>query len=153
VTATVPDPTAPVDPSDRLALRALVEGYACACDARDATTLRRVFADGATLTVHWPDRPAAVLTFPESAEHIAANLARYDRTYHFVGNHPVAVDGDTARGTTYCVAHHITGTGPEAHDHVMTIRYEDAYVRTPSGWRIATRDLRVDWTESRTVSA
>ena len=150
---TSPDPIAPVDPADRLALRALVEGYACACDERDAETLRRVFADGATLTVQWPDRPAAVLTFPASAEHVATSLAQYHRTYHFVGNHRVTVDGDAATGTTYCVAHHVTGTGPDAHDHVMHIRYLDAYVRTDAGWRIATRDLHVDWTEDRTVTA
>lgn len=147
------DPTVPVDPADRLALRALVEGYACACDERDAHALRCVFAEGATLTVHWPDRPAVRITFPDGADGVASSLGRYVSTRHFVGNHRVAVAGDTATGTTYCVAHHVTRTGTDAHDHVMHIRYQDTYARTGSGWRIASRDLHVDWTEDRVVTA
>ena len=31
-------------------------------------------------------------------------------------------------------------------DFTMFIRYEDRYVRTPDGWRIAERDVRTQWT-------
>jgi hypothetical protein len=134
--------------ADRLALRDLVEGYAHGCDARDADVLRACFADGATLTVHWSGRDATTMTFPAGAEHIAASLARYDRTLHFIGNHRAEVHGDDATGITYCFAHHITGTD----DHVMAIRYHDTYRRTPDGWRIVERHLHEDWTEARTVN-
>lgn len=134
--------------ADRVALRYLVEGYAHGCDTRDADVLRACFADGATLTVHWSGRDATTMTFPEGAEHIARNLARYDRTLHVVGNHRAEVDGDDATGIVYCFAHHITGTD----DHVMAIRYHDTYRRTPDGWRITERHLHEDWTEARTVT-
>ena len=66
--------------ADRVDLRYLVEGYAIACDTRDPDALGACFADGAVLTVHWPDRAATRLAFPESAAAITTNLSRYDRT-------------------------------------------------------------------------
>lgn len=151
----MPDTTA-----DRFALRQLAESYAIGCDSRDADLLRSLFVDGATITVHWPGRTPSVIVLPEAADSIPASLAaRYDRTYHFVGNHRAVLDGDVATGVTYCTAHHLTAIGGDAnprddvHDHVMVIRYEDTYRRTGDGWRFASRDLRVDWTESRTVTA
>ena len=136
------------DLSDRMALRALVEAYAFGCDERDADALRACFADGASLTVHWRNRDATTMAFPDGAAHIAKNLARYDRTLHFVGNHRSTIAGDDATGVTYCFAHHISGTD----DHVMAIRYHDTYRRTPDGWRIAERHLYEDWTQDTTVS-
>lgn len=134
--------------ADRVALRDLVEAYAHGCDTRDAALLRRLFAEGATLTVHYADRDAATLVFPDGADRIPAGLARYDLTFHFVGNHRVEVDGDDATGHTYCFAHHITGTA----NHVMAIRYDDTYRREPDGWKFAERHLRHLWTERTTVA-
>ena len=137
------------DPSaDRVALRHLVDSYAVGCDRRDIDILQGCFVEGATNTVHWLDRDATTMTAPHDLERIPTGLSRYDRTFHFVGNHRVEIDGDSATGDAYCFAHHITGTK----DFVMAIRYEDRYVRTPDGWRIATRDLRLLWTADETVN-
>lgn len=127
---------------------ALVRAYATACDARDAEALRRCFTAGGTLTVHWSDRPAATLVFPDAADHVCRSLGRYDRTDHAVGDHGAAVDGDTATGVTHCVAHHVLG----ATDHVMTIRYLDRFRRTSDGWRIEERRLLEDRAETRPVA-
>jgi hypothetical protein len=134
--------------SDRVALRDLVQAYAEGCDTRNAALLRSCFSDGATLTVHWIDRDATTMTFPAGADHIPANLARYDLTFHFIGNHRVELDGDQATGHTACFAHHVTGTD----DHVMAIRYEDTYRREADGWKIAERHLHHLWNEATTVS-
>jgi hypothetical protein len=134
--------------SDRVALRDLVQAYAEGCDTRNADLLRTCFADGATLTVHWVDRDATTMTFPAGADQIPAGLARYDLTFHFIGNHRVQIDGDHATGTTYCFAHHVTGTD----DHMMAIRYEDTYRRETGGWKIVERHLRHLWNEATTVS-
>jgi hypothetical protein len=133
--------------ADRVALRDLVQAYAEGCDTADADLLRRCFADGATLTVHWSDRPATTLAFPAGADRIPEGLARYDLTLHLVANHRAEIDGDQATGHTYCVAHHVTGTD----DHVMAIRYDDTYRRDPDGWKFTARHLRHLWTEQRTV--
>ena len=136
------------DADDRLALRNLVDSYAIGCDKRDIDILRSVFVDGGTNTVHWLDRDPTSMTAPDDLERIPTGLARYDQTFHFVGNHRVQVDGDSASGDTYCIAHHITGKD----DYVMHIRYEDTYVRTADGWRIGTRDLRLLWTANLPVN-
>ena len=138
----MPDPTA-----DRVALRHLVDSYAVGCDRRDIDILQACFVAGGTNTVHWLDRDPTSMTAPHDLERIPTGLARYDRTFHFVGNHRVELDGDAASGDVYCFAHHITGTN----DFVMAIRYEDRYTRTPDGWRIATRDLRLQWTANETI--
>ncbi|HMC69221.1 MAG TPA: nuclear transport factor 2 family protein, partial [Mycobacteriales bacterium] len=67
----------------------------------------------------------------------------------FVANHRCDVQGDTATGETYCIAHHVKGTD----DFVMHIRYEDQYVRTPDGWRMKQRDLRLLWTSNEVVNS
>jgi hypothetical protein len=127
--------------ADRSDLRHLVDSYAVGCDRRDIDILRSCFLDGAMITVHRSDKPSQ-MTAPADLERIPTGLARYDQTFHFVGNHRVVVDGDEATGDTYCIAHHLTG--PD--DFVMHIRYEDTYRRTADGWKIATRDLRLLWT-------
>lgn len=81
-----------------------------------------------------------------------AKLDRYDKTFHLVGNHIYDIEGDVAKGEVYCVAHHVHGEPGARKDHVMMIRYQDQYIRTADGWRIAQRELHVDWTEERTVT-
>lgn len=133
---------------DLLALRHLVDTYAIGCDRRDIDLLRACFVEGGTNTVHWLDREPTTMTAPADLERIPTGLARYDQTLHFVGNHRVELAGDEATGDVYCLAHHVTGKD----DFVMHIRYEDRYVRTPDGWRIATRDLRLLWTANQPVN-
>ncbi len=134
--------------ADLLALRYLVERYAKGCDTRDAALLATVFADGATVTVHWTDRPPSTMRMPEHLDRIPTGLGRYERTMHFVGNHRAEVDGDEAVGETYCLAHHVL----DGNDHVMAIRYQDAYRRTADGWRLVSRELLVDWTQDLPVN-
>ena len=79
-------------------------------------------------------------------------LTRYDRTFHFVGNHRYWRNGDTASGEVYCLAHHLSTDTDGATDFVMLIRYLDRYRREPAGpWLIEDRLLRVDWSELHTV--
>jgi ketosteroid isomerase-like protein len=133
--------------SDRVALRDLVQAYAEGCDTKNAALLRSCFTENAVLTVHWVDRDATSMVFPDGAEQIPRGLARYDLTFHFIGNHRVEIDGDDATGHTYCFAHHIRGTD----DHIMAIRYDDTYRREADGWKIAERHLRHLWNEETTV--
>ena len=85
-----------------------------------------------------------------------AGLSRYDVTLHVVANHLVEIDGDTATGETYCLAHHVRtiGEAEQAHlsDYLMAIRYLDVYSRTDEGWRIVQRHLQLEFTEERPVS-
>ena len=133
--------------ADRLAIRALVDEYALGADRRDLARFAAVFLDTATLTgaEFRYEGVDQISTIPEK-------LARYSRTLHVIANHVVALDGDTATGETYCVAHHLSADDGTERDRVMYIRYHDAYVRTEGGWRITARRLEVEWVENRPVT-
>ena len=72
-------------------------------------------------------------------------------TLHVVSNHYVEIDGDIATGESYCRASHIRavegGAPEERENYVMNIRYLDDFIRTTEGWRIAKRELQVEFTE------
>lgn len=140
---------------DRLALRDLVEAYARCADRVDATGLAALFvADGVLRIVpRGASEPARERIGREAIASAIAGLDRYTATFHFVGNHYVDVDGETATGEVYCIAHHVSGEPGTENDHAMFVRYEDTYRREPDGWRIAERVLRVQWTEDRAVGA
>ena len=134
-------------------LRALAESYAHGADRRDRDAFLSAFHADGRLTVFTntdDPEPRSVRQGHEELAAIPDLLSRYDKTFHFLGNHRYSVDGDTASGEVYCIAHHLTTDPHGATDFVMLIRYEDSYRRDPGGeWRIAARVVRPDWTESR----
>jgi hypothetical protein len=138
---------------DRLAIQDLAASYARGVDRRDFALLESLFTRGARLAVHEGD-PAKVEPRHEmrGVEQILKGLrtiVRYRSTTHFVGNQTVAIDGDQARGETYCLAHHLQEENGRWFDHVMSIRYADHYVREAGRWKFNERVLAVDWTEDR----
>jgi hypothetical protein len=65
----------------------------------------------------------------------------------------VAIDGDTARGETYCLAHHLYDHEGQPYNRVMAIRYLDTFRRQSSRWQIADRRLVIDWIEYRPMGS
>jgi ketosteroid isomerase-like protein len=138
-------------------LRGLAAAYASAVDRRDGPALGQVFAADATLTVH------DVATGVERSrsgraeiEAIAQAIAHYAATFHLVGQsrYEVGPDADRATGEVYCEAHHHIGDlGAKATDHVMHIRYRDAYRRQDETWRIIERVVEVQWTTELPIPA
>ncbi len=92
------------DTADRVELRALVDRYALAADSRDRAGFAGVFTADGVLAIG----PGGGLVGPDA---IPAPLdyldAHYTHTMHFIGTHDVVLDGDTATGTVYCLAHHL----------------------------------------------
>jgi len=134
---------------DRWALRDLVEAYAIAADERDAVAFAGVFTVEGELHTG-----ARTLIGHEALAAIPALLGQlYERTLHFVGNHRATVRADEAEGLTYCLAHHLAchDSGDDGNDTLMLIRYRDRYQRTAQGWRIARRDVEIDWQERRPI--
>ena len=80
-------------------------------------------------------------------------LRRYESTFHLLGQVRFSGGPDTARGVAYCEAHHLLVESARRTDHVMYIRYDDRFVRTRSGWRIAYRKLEVGWVDAHLVTA
>jgi len=78
--------------------------------------------------------------------------AQFLRTYHAVHNHLLTIAGDSAEGEVYGIAHHILRKDDGLlHDHVMTMRYRDKYVRSAGAWKIAHRYYIVEWTQTAPI--
>ena len=141
--------------TDREELRALVDAYATACDSRDGEAFASLFAPDATMTIYNPfeSEPLATLAGAESMAGAIAPLSQYRATLHLMANHTTEVEGESATGDTYCLAHHLRPAGDGVEDLVMMIRYGDRYAKAADGWRFAHRDVRILWTELRPASA
>jgi hypothetical protein len=139
--------------TDRLAIRDLPYRYAAGVDRRDQNLFLSAFHPDATLTVIRTDPEGVEQVFVRTGHDelgaIPEVITRYAKTFHFVGNHHVVLNGDEASGEVYCTAHHLDSDGGGATDYIMLIRYQDTYRRGPDGeWLIASRRLVVDWTET-----
>ncbi|MCU1396679.1 MAG: nuclear transport factor 2 family protein [Ilumatobacteraceae bacterium] len=140
--------------ADRLALLDIAYAYARCADRIEAEQLGALFvADGVLRIVRrGVDAPPVQRNGRAEITTAIAKLDRYEKTFHMIGNHTYDIDGDTATGEVYCIAHHVHGEPGERRDHVMMIRYQDQYRREADGWKIVVRELQVDWTEERLVT-
>ena len=130
-------------------LRQPAARYAAGVDRCDRALFLSAFHADATLTIParegTPGPPSTLRGHGELAR-VVERIARYDRTFHFVGQALLEpITDDDARGEVYCTAHHWRATGDRTEDRVMYIRYADEYRRGADGaWRIAERTLHVD---------
>ncbi len=72
-------------------------------------------------------------------------LEQYEKTLHLVANQLIEIDGDLAKGETYCTAHHIYRREGAAMNHTMAIRYQDRFIRRDDRWWFEERRLAIDW--------
>ena len=142
---------------DRVLLRALVEAYAGLADGRRFGEFGALFGPTGRLYVYreaGQSEPSGVRT---GADEIAAVVERgltvYEATSHMVGAHTVEMgaDADTATGSTTCRAYHLSVTSGGRQLMVMTIRYDDRYVRSDGRWRFDERHVRLMWREQRVL--
>ena len=134
-------------------LLALATRYALAADHCDADAFADVFEPDGVLRLadQFGSGPASVRGHAELAT-VPRALERYVKTLHILGTAGYSPGDDTATGEVYCVAHHLKDVGGALSDHVMYIRYTDAYRRDMTGmWRIVERVVHVDWSERKPV--
>ena len=140
---------------DQDALAHLAAEYARCVDRKDPDGVAACYAPNGVLRM--VDRSAGDNVRGEliGREQIARTISRlrYKSPFHFIGQQQTAVNGDSATGETYCIAHHLSvpDDGGPTTDLVMYIRYLDQFTRLDEGWRFAVRELNIDWTENRTV--
>jgi hypothetical protein len=127
--------------ADEAAIIRLTHDYCWALDTHQWDDLRKVFtADCRTLLggeQHGVDQTIA---------RISAALGQLDDSQHMVSTHQIHIDGDRATGRCYLHAQHLKHNTPGGDQYIVAGRYEDRYVRSADGWRIAERELVVMWT-------
>lgn len=131
--------------------------YAVAVDDRDASALTVLLTGDAVFV-----RPAALTRGSGPLVTVGADAfvavvldgtAHLHRTRHEVQQCVVDVDGNTASGRVYCLAHHLyRGRDGGMRDNAIAIRYLDSYRRVDGRWLIASRELVVDFAEDRVVT-
>jgi len=139
-------PTMSLSVEDRLAIAELAQRYASLVDRRELDAAAALFTPDAELVLPAPPE----MLDPVRASHGTAEIRdalegvlRSDATVHeIVGQliEPDPLGRGRALGRVRCVAHHLLN----GHDRVWHVHYEDAYLRTVVGWRIARRTLRID---------
>jgi ketosteroid isomerase-like protein len=142
----------PGEQADRLAIRELVDAYAHCADRRDADGQKSLFTDDSHFVVYMDGQgsePTQVLEGREALTPVFDDLNRYQATMHFNGQSAIALNGDSATGESYCIAHHLFNDSGERKLMVAWLRYGDKFVKTEGAWLFAERNLYVDWTETR----
>lgn len=133
---------------DRLAIRNLIDKYAFCADTRDATGQMALFTEDTTFEVYYDPTsgtPSEIVQGRSNLFPVFDHLNTYHSTLHFNAQNSVTLEGTSARGITYCMAHHLTLE--EGHRKLMiaTIRYQDKFVKLQERWLFEQRKLFVDW--------
>jgi hypothetical protein len=129
---------------DRMEIADLLTRYGVAIDSRQWDLLDTVFTPDAT--VDYSSSGAPKCTFTEIKAWFKAFLGRFPMNQHMTLNSHVVLNADEATGRTYFF-------NPNSFpDETGTPRmifvggfYNDRFVRTADGWRIAEREGETAW--------
>ena len=134
-----PDVTSADEAADRLAIRELIDAYARCADRRLTEQQADLYADGAHTLVHMGETPDPVQVSTSREQHVEgfSALSQYVATTHFNGQSTIDLDGGSATGEGYCLAHHLLEDGQGRSLTVMSIRYEDTYTKQNGAWFFA----------------
>ena len=130
-----------------MAIADLLHSYAQAVDRKDADGAAGLFAPDGELVVY-PEAgggPPSALRGRDEIAKALAGLDRYRATFHEISSHTIELAEDTAGSRTACVAHHVSGAKGEERDRVWHLHYTDTFRRETEGWRIARRELRIEF--------
>jgi 3-phenylpropionate/cinnamic acid dioxygenase small subunit len=135
----------PRETSDLAEITQLLYRYGRAIDTRDWEELRAVFTPDAEIC--YAVERGSAQRLPEMLEWLRGALTQFKATQHAMASPIVELDGDRARARTSLVAAHVQERLDGAHVYtVLHATYTDELVRTPRGWRIASRRLDPVWT-------
>ena len=140
--------------ADRIAIKELVDAYAHDADRRDSVGQANLFAPDGSIEIyeHEPSktaRPLAILKGRDQLQKGFAGLKKYDATMHLNGQTDLQVNGDSATGETYCLAHQFWNDHGQPIMLVLGIRYYDNFIRINGSWFFTKRKLIFDWTDRR----
>jgi SnoaL-like domain len=146
----------PPEAADRLAIRELFDAYAHCADRRDAEGQKALFTADTRFAVYMGGEGSDVsyvLDGREALTPVFDDLNRYEVTTHFNGQSTVTVDGDSATGESYTIAHHVYTEDGRRKIMIASLRYLDTFSKLEGAWYFAERNLIVDWSETRVLGA
>ncbi len=129
---------------------AVASRYCRALDTHDWPLLGEVFEPDSTAQL---GTPTMLTGLDAIVARISGALDGLDESQHLVGNHEVTVDGDRATHRCYLQAQHVRRAATGGPNYIVAGSYDDRFVRTAAGWRIAHRTLTVMWTDGNVAVA
>jgi hypothetical protein len=123
--------------SDRLELQDLLIRYSEALDRREFDELDAIFTPDAYLDY----RAIGGIDgqYPQVKVWLVETLPKYfERTAHMVGLPAIKLAGDTATARTFCFNPMVL-KGDDPKIMQVGVWYDDEFVRTAAGWRLARR--------------
>ena len=147
------DTTLSGEAADRLAIRRLVDAWAYCADRRLADRQTALFIPDGTISSYLGDpakhKPVSTLKGHAEIRPALDVLKKFLVTTHFNGQSDVVIKGTTAQGKCYCLAHQLLEENGRRELQVLSIRYQDDYVRLGASWLFAHRNLIIEWSDTR----
>lgn len=126
------------EPADLEAIRALMARYNIQGDRGNIEGLASVFAENGTLEFGGEASTGKAAIVDRLSNGRGPRNPALTVVRHHLTTSQVEIKGDEAKGRTYFVV--MTDIGPDHHGV-----YVDRFRRTAEGWRIAHRQVRMDW--------
>lgn len=121
--------------SDRMEIQQLLVDYATAIDQRRFDDLDAVFTPDAY--IDYRAMGGIDGHYPQVKAWLAEVLPNFPAYAHLIGNHDIRLAGDTATGRTLCL--NPMKLNDDGQILFCALWYDDEFVRTPQGWRLARR--------------
>lgn len=138
---------------DRVVIKELVDAYARYADRREPEKQASLFTPDGEIEVFngepGKNKRSALIKGRKDLAAGFSILKQYDVTMHFNGQTTIVLNGDTAKGETYCLAHHIWKQKGKRMLLVMGIRYYDSFRKVDGKWFFVNRQLIFDWKDRR----
>lgn len=122
-----------------------LRSYCRGIDRLHAPSIEAAFHPGALLEGYGADQPVPIEVFVPNV--IASLRDRFVATQHRISNIGIELDGDRALVESYVLAYHVAEAEEGRTLITFNGRYIDSFERRDGAWRIARRQLRMDWSD------
>ncbi len=135
---------------DRAALKNLVDTFSVLSDTKEAGMQGLLFTEDATVKTVFDGKVLADLKGrSQIVEAFAAFLGSVDQLFHQNGQQTVTLNGNTAKGVSYCQVTLITHQGEKKFITMQGVRYRDEYVKQNGRWYIKNRYSEFMWRDTK----
>ena len=122
-------------------LKQLVDTYANESDKNNQDYYVNVFTEDCRVRVYFSGELGMDLTNVHDLIAAYKSFGAAKASFHMNGQQTVAFEDEThATGTCYALAHLVSEKDGADQLTTHAVRYEDRYVKTDAGWRIAARE-------------
>ena len=131
---------------DKAALKNLVDIFSVLADRKDVQAQTLLFTEDATVESFSGGQLVSSLKGRKQiGDTFGAYLATFETVYHINGQQTVALAGEKATGTSYCLVVLIGKENGKTIKNTSGVIYSDQYVRRGNTWLISKRVSNFAW--------